>query len=72
MFFALPYTPHSFMLCIDLYQFLSLLCIDPFAQQVVGIVGVDVLTLRAHGQYLNPYVMCYLLIKTGYSGKLIN
>lgn len=54
MFFALPHTLHSFMLRIDLYQFLSLLFIDPFAQQVVGIVRVDVLTFKAHGPYLNP------------------
>lgn len=58
IFFALLHTLHSFMLCIDLYQFLSLLFIDPFAQQVVGIVRVDVLTCKAHGPYLNPYVMC--------------
>lgn len=58
MFFALPHTLHSFMLFIDLYRFLSLLFIDPFAQQVVGIVRVDVLTFKAHGPYLNPQVMC--------------
>lgn len=58
MFCALPHTLHAFMLCIDLYQFLSLLFIDPFAQQVVGIVRVYVLTFKAHGPYLNSYVTC--------------
>lgn len=70
MFFALPPTPHSFMFCINLYQFLSLLFIDPLAQKVVGIVRVDMLTFKAHDPYLNPYVMYLSPHKTGYSGKL--
>lgn len=60
MFFALPYTPHSLMLRIDLYQFLSLLFIDPFARQVVGIVVSGCVDFKSSWPIYEP--ICYVLI----------